>query len=127
MKSANLNEVSSIMANTKKNVKAAPRRSVDSALADAISGNVRAVVAKATAAEKKAAEAQAAAVPARAFEKLSVTVSSDVAQELRVAAVIDHRVSESALIETALRRFLKLPKADRVLALAGQGRRRRAG
>lgn len=60
------------------------------------------------------------------FEKLSISVASDIAQELRVAAIVEHRVSESALIETALRRFLDLPKADRATALEGQGRRRKA-
>jgi len=101
------------MASTKKEVKVAPRRAVDAGLSAAISDNVAPSPAK-------------AAVSKKPFEKLSISVASEIAQELRVAAIVEHRVSESALIETALRRFLDLPKADRSAALAGQGRRRRS-
>lgn len=102
------------MASTKKAVKAAPRRAVDAGLSAAISENVAPLPTR-------------GAVSAKPFEKLSISVASDVAHDLRVAAIVEHRVSESALIETALRRFLELPKADRTTALQGQGRRRRAG
>jgi hypothetical protein len=69
------------------------------------------------------AEALAAA---GSFAKLSLSVDADVAQQLRVAAVVDHRVSESALAEVALRRFLALPKDEQTKALAGVGRRRKS-
>ena len=58
------------------------------------------------------------------FEKLSISVSSDLAHSLRVAAVVVHRVSESSLVETAIRRFLSLPESVQATALDGLGRRR---
>lgn len=70
--------------------------------------------------------AVAAATPAGSLAKLSLSVDADVAQQLRVAAVVEHRVSESALAETALRRFLALPLAEQKKALVGVGRRRKS-
>ncbi len=60
------------------------------------------------------------------FAKLSLSVESDLAQALRVAAVVDHRVSESVVVEVALRRFFALPREEQAGALAGFGRRRKS-
>ncbi len=59
------------------------------------------------------------------FEKLSLSVSADVAQQLRVLAVVEQRVSESAVVEAALRAFLALPSSAQSTALKGYGRRRK--
>lgn len=58
------------------------------------------------------------------FTKRTLTITSDVARSLKIAAVVEHEVSESALVEVAVRRFLALPKAEQSRALAGIGRRR---
>ena len=63
--------------------------------------------------------------PGPGFAKLSLSVAADLARSLRIAAVVDHNVSESALVEVALRRFLALPAAEQTRALAGIGRRRK--
>ena len=62
--------------------------------------------------------------PAR-FAKLSLSVAADLARSLRIAAVVEHNVSESALVEVALRRFLALPATEQARALVGIGRRRK--
>ncbi len=62
--------------------------------------------------------------PAR-FAKLSLSVAVDLARSLRIAAVVEHNVSESALVEVALRRFLALPATEQARALVGIGRRRK--
>jgi hypothetical protein len=59
------------------------------------------------------------------FAKLSLSVAADLARSLRIAAVVDHNVSESALVEVAIRRFLALPASEQTRALAGIGRRRK--
>jgi hypothetical protein len=59
------------------------------------------------------------------FAKLSLSIAADLARALRIAAVVEHNVSESALVEVALRRFLELPAAEQAKALDGIGRRRK--
>ncbi len=80
---------------------------------------------------KPASAKQAPTKPAPAkpalvgFAKLSLSISADLARALRIAAVVEHNVSESALVEVALRRFLELPAAEQAKALDGIGRRRK--
>ena len=62
--------------------------------------------------------------PAR-FAKLSLSIAADLARSLRIAAVVEHNVSESALVEIALRRFLALPATEQPRPLVGIGRRRK--
>jgi hypothetical protein len=62
--------------------------------------------------------------PAR-FAKLSLSIAADLARSLRITAVVEHNVSESGLVEVALRRFLALPATERTRALVGIGRRRK--
>ncbi len=79
-------------------------------------------LAPAKAAPAKLAPAKAALV---GFAKLSLSIAADLARALRIAAVVEHNVSESALVEVALRRFLELPAAEQAKALDGIGRRRK--
>lgn len=58
------------------------------------------------------------------FAKLSLSVSADIAKQLRVAAVVEHEVSASALVEVALRHFFALPVTEQASSLRGIGRRR---
>jgi hypothetical protein len=62
--------------------------------------------------------------PAR-FAKLSLSIAADLARSLRITAVVEHNVSESGLVEVALRRFLALPATEQSRALVGIGRRRK--
>lgn len=69
-------------------------------------------------------KATAATTAGKDFAKLSLSVSAEIAKKLRVAAVVEHEVSASALVEVALRRFFALPVAEQASALRGMGRRR---
>jgi hypothetical protein len=64
--------------------------------------------------------------PSSGYAKLSLSVEANVAQALRVAAVVEHRVSESVVVEVALKRFFALPQAEQAAALDGFGRRRKS-
>jgi len=116
-----------------------PRRTPDAAIAAAIAEPVAAApVAEAPAVVARVGEAPAKrkapkqaepspTVPSFSggFEKLSLSVSADVAQQLRVLAIVEKRVSESAVVEAALRAFLALPSSAQSTALKGYGRRRK--
>ena len=67
-----------------------------------------------------------APAPSSGYAKLSLSVEANVAQALRVAAVVEHRVSESVVVEVALKRFFALPQAEQAAALDGFGRRRKS-
>jgi hypothetical protein len=86
------------------------------------------VAKKATSARKTPSMAKPSRVrkiaPPVEFERRTLSLASDVARSLKIAAVVEHSVSESALVEVALRRFLALPAAEQAKALAGIGRRR---
>jgi hypothetical protein len=82
--------------------------------------------AKLASAKEAAPAKEAPAKPALVgFAKLSLSIAADLARALRIAAVVEHNVSESALVEVALRRFLELPAAEQAKALDGIGRRRK--
>jgi len=56
---------------------------------------------------------------------LSVSVSADVAHQLRIfAATPSQRVTQAVAVEAALRAFLALPKGQQTAKLKGYGRRR---
>lgn len=98
----------------------APRRPSEPRIVDAIGPAALTIV---STPPKPAAAAEAA--PASGFAKLSLSVAADLARALRISAVVEHNVSESALVEVALRRFLALPAAEQTRALVGIGRRRK--
>jgi hypothetical protein len=55
--------------------------------------------------------------------KLSLPIAADLARSPRIAAVVEHNISESGLVEVARRCFLALPATEQARALVGIGRR----
>jgi hypothetical protein len=101
----------------------APRRPSEPRIVDAIGPAALTIVS--TPPKPPAPTVLPEAAPASGFAKLSLSVATDLARALRIAAVVEHNVSESALVEVALRRFLELPAAEQSRALVGVGRRRK--
>lgn len=99
----------------------APRRPSEPRIVDAIGAGALTIVST----PPKPPAAVPEAPPASGFAKLSLSVAADLARALRIAAVVEHNVSESALVEVALHRFLELPVAEQKSALVGIGRRRK--
>jgi hypothetical protein len=109
-----------------KNNVPAPRKSSEPRIAEAIAPAEQAApLAVVSTPPKPARPAKTPTPEPDDFEKMSISIEPEVAQALREAAVITHRVSASALVQVALLRFLALSKTEQTGALAGIGRRRK--